>query len=274
MQTNTNITEKTVSKILSDKFKNVLDDATFKDIAKTAWICAGTCVLTWVLTFPDQSVVLLQNVLKYQNYLLPKAVFSFGLFYNLESIIKSFKMDLNFGAAKNSENIEGIPTLELIDYLIENKTFKREEVEAVFGIPRNRFDALAKKLDEIKILTRGANNGRVLNPEMTRQEIFKALNGVNAAKDLKKAYIEIKDGFFAPAPALFKNIKEKLADIFSPGEFAPVPSDHVFLKSKQSDCEIKKNLPQTIDLSYLCKPGDPVFPTHQFVTRKINIERL
>jgi hypothetical protein len=72
--------------------------------------------------------------------------------------------------------VEGIPTLELIDYLFNNQSFKRDDIEAVFGIPRNRFDILAKKLDDLKVLVRGANNGRVLNPEMSRQEIVQILS--------------------------------------------------------------------------------------------------
>jgi len=71
--------------------------------------------------------------------------------------------------------LEGIPTLELIDYLFEHKSFKRDDIEATFGVSRNRFDNLAKKLDEINILIRGANNARVLNPDYTRQEVVAAL---------------------------------------------------------------------------------------------------
>jgi hypothetical protein len=45
--------------------------------------------------------------------------------------------------------IEGIPTLELLDHLFEHKSFKREDIENKFGIPRNRYGILATKLESI-----------------------------------------------------------------------------------------------------------------------------
>lgn len=272
MQTNT----KTYWQIMSDKFKNVLENGTFKGFMKGAWICAGTCVLTGLLTFPEQSIVLIENALKYQNYLLPKAGFSFVLFYNLENIINSVKSEFE-KFTPPVDMVEGIPTLELIDYLFNNQTFKRDDIEAVFGIPRNRFDILAKKLDDLKVLIRGANNGRVLNPEMSRQEIVQILASWKKAKELKQTFNEIKENYFAAAPAIMKNIKEKFADILPKKEpthnFTRRPlQNHVFVKNPQKDMEFRKDLPFTIDLSHLSKKWDPVFPSLETFSKKIDIE--
>lgn len=274
MQTNT----KTYGQIMSDKFKIVLENSTFRGFAKGAWICAGTFVLTGLLTFPEQSIILLSDAFKYQNYLLPKAVFSFVFFYNLENIIYSFKNEIA-SRAPSVDMVEGIPTIELIDYLFENQTFRRDDIEGVFGISRNRFDFLAKKLDDLKVLIRGANNGRILNPEMSRQEIVQILSSGEKAKDLKPTFNRITENYFAAAPAIMKNLKEKFSDILKINQnetgFIKRPlynKNHAYVKTPQKDMEFRKDLPFTIDLSHLSKKWDPVFPALDTFSKKIDIE--
>lgn len=52
-----------------------------------------------------------------------------------------------------------------------------------------------------------------LNPEMSRQEIVQILASWEKAKELKQTFNEITQNYFAAAPAIMKNIKEKFADI-------------------------------------------------------------
>lgn len=72
---------------------------------------------------------------------------------------------------ENGSTLEGIPVVELLDHLFEKESFKREEVENKFGIPRNRYTTLAIKLENIGVLIRGENNARVLNTEYSRADV-------------------------------------------------------------------------------------------------------
>jgi len=275
METNINITEKTVSKIMYDKFKNVLANSTFKQISKSVWICTGTLALTSFLTFPEESIVFLKEVLKTQNFIVLKLIFSFLFFYNLENIINFFKTSENI---EDVQTIEGIPTLELIDHLFIYKTFKREEIESIFGISRNRFDILAKKLDDLQVLIRGANNARILNLDMSRQEVVKILYSGETAKQLKQTFFETSKNCFSAAPVILKNIKNNLSSLFmgdnNVGQFTKNPIKHTFVRKAQKDCEIRKNLNFTLDMSNLYKSGDPVFPASQYENRKIKIDLI
>jgi len=83
------------------------------------------------------------------------------------------------------DSIDGIPRIELLDHLFTIGTFKRDDVESKWGIPRYRVTAISKKLDDLGVLIRGENNSRILNPEFTRADLATLLGDHDSVEDIK-----------------------------------------------------------------------------------------
>lgn len=82
--------------------------------------------------------------------------------------------------------IEGIPVAELVDHLFAAKSFKRADIETRFAVPRYRVERLAAKLEEIGVLTRGANNARVLASDMSREAVAGIMQTSHLAEGLER----------------------------------------------------------------------------------------
>lgn len=93
------------------------------------------------------------------------------------------------------ERFYGIPVVELVEYIFSGRGFVRSEVERRFGIPRNKFDEMAKKLDEVKIFSRGSNNARVLNPDMSREDVSSILFRAAETGEIRPLIRETENGF-------------------------------------------------------------------------------
>lgn len=90
-------------------------------------------------------------------------------------------------SCSDSPIIEGMDTEEVIEHLITRSTFKREEIEAKFKVPRYRYSALVKKLKELGVLVTGENNMSVFNSEnWNRQRLEELLYGKEMASELKE----------------------------------------------------------------------------------------
>lgn len=148
------------------------------------------------LTYPNESKAIFEKILSLENFIIPKLFLSMAAVFSIPSIttfIREFIENIKFKVELNRVNdltlsdtqtIEGIPIDELLDHLFEVQTFKRNDIEAKFGIPRNKFTRLAKKLDNLNVLSRGENNSRVLNEEFTRKELFSILEGKTSASEI------------------------------------------------------------------------------------------
>ena len=121
------------------------------------------------------------------------------------------------------ETIEGIPVFELLDHLFTFQSFKRDDIEKRFAIPRNRFTDLANKLEELQVLVRGENNSRVLNPEFSRSDVVLILSGVEQAKDLKPVFRQEDDSSFTSRPTGF-DILDRIKNVFTKKEEVSSPS--------------------------------------------------
>lgn len=252
---------KTLTSVMYKKILESLENSSFKEIFKMILIVFATIITTFILTYPKEILQLFEMVFRWNNSILSKAIISFVIFYNFWRIIDFFK-SLDISPKNNWENIEWIPTLELIDYIFENKSFKRDEVEQTFGIPRNRFEKLAKKLDELNIIIRWANNARVLNEEFTRQEVYKILEWKSSAEELKNIFSKVSDSVYQVAPVI-KNIIKKREE----------KSEHVRTQKTQVDTDIKKSKEAlTLDLSNMFWPVQPGFTHHPIWERKIKIK--
>lgn len=97
----------------------------------------------------------------------------------------------------------GIPVVELVEYLFSGDgSFRRDDVEAQFAIPRNRFDEMAKKMDSVKIFVRGENNSRKLNPSFSRGDVSSILFSAVEVGEVRPLFRKISDGVYTRDPSL------------------------------------------------------------------------
>jgi len=144
---------------------------------------------------------------------------SFYVFMNLQRIFNKFST-IEFNRYEEQEivqeelnvwMIEWIPVIELIDHLFIAKSFKREEIEKKFSIPRHRFTDLANALEECWILVRGENNSRVLNPNVTRQEIVSCVAQAEKVEQIVRRPIAKSENEYIFAD-VGNMIEERVAD--------------------------------------------------------------
>lgn len=207
--------KRTINNIIYNKFLDNLETATFKDLFNVIIILIFTALISFIMIYPVEILDFIKNILKMNNFALIKIFSSYMFvrnFWNLRNTIIKIINDITL---KDKDTIEWVPTIELIDYLFEHKTFKRSDIEEIFWMPRNRFDVMAKRLDELWILIRWENNSRILNEDMTRQQIVKILMWSEFAKNINPKSFKISENTFTFEPAK-KFLKEKINILMSP----------------------------------------------------------
>lgn len=149
-----------------------------------------------LLVKPVQVMAGIEYLLKIESFAIPKVMGFFILFFGRKAIMRNVRRIGRFfekrKAALNDEQLlDGIPVSEMVDYLLRNKHFKREGVNGVratFGLNMERFNRLAKKLEENKVLVRGENNGRMLDGHWSRQALIDYLSGEERSIDLQPRF--------------------------------------------------------------------------------------
>lgn len=153
-------------------------------------ICGG--ILGALMINPDPIINWAVQGLQNSNYAIPKAGLVMAAFFYrrwIFRVFRAFRRTAKVQKAIKAEDklIDNIPVPELVDYLMRNKKFTREGVNGVratFGFSMDKFNALAKRLEENGVLVRGENNGRVLADNWSRQTLIDYLSGSKKSADL------------------------------------------------------------------------------------------
>lgn len=192
---------RTVTSILVSKALDVLESSTLSQIFSGFLLLLLAVIVTVVATYTDSSLEVFQVILSWENKIILKAVISLLFVFNFSRLVSyalsSFESFLESARPRSEpvECIDGIPRVELLDHLFTFGTFKREEVEKKWSIPRYRVTELSKKLEEVGVLVRGENNGRVLNTEFSRADVSSILDGKKAAEELRPLMRKVENGF-------------------------------------------------------------------------------
>lgn len=110
--------------------------------------------------------------LKWYDFAIIKIIISFIIVFYRKSILWVAKNIIEeFRPAPECSLYQGIPIIELVDYLFTSKSFSRNEFCEQFAVSRKVFDDMANWLDKIGVFVRGANNSRVLSEEFSRTDI-------------------------------------------------------------------------------------------------------
>lgn len=204
--------ERNIKTILWNKFLDILENSTFRQIIFAILLVILSLILTLVLTYTEKATEVILTACRFENYLLLKLVGSFIIIFNFRSIFEILKKMLpEFPEMKKEptwNTIEWIPVVELLDHLFEFESFKRDDIEKKFGIPRNRFTDLAQKLENLGVLIRGENNARVLNPEFARSDVALILEWKTSAEDLRQLHRQENENTWTTQPSKMSIIEK------------------------------------------------------------------
>lgn len=181
---------KSMFRTLWYKLIDCVDRHTFRDIAIFFALLATATVFS-VAAYDDGKY--LDFVIKWKGGTIPNTLFFFAFTFSAPRLYRGVRDALldtlsRVGAdaegeyeeeeePEDVEPISGIPIIELLDYLMKVKTFKRDAVEEKFKVARYKYTALVKKLKESGALVHGVNNQTMLNPEWSRARLAGVLTG-------------------------------------------------------------------------------------------------
>lgn len=111
-----------------------------------------------------------------------KCLVAFGIAYQGKNVvkyskamIKGIKTKLNNMYYCNAEMYEGIRIPKLVSYLVDNKTFRQNNVKRFFGLSHHKAVKLSKDLEKRGVLVRGEYNAFKL-ANISREEIVRLLS--------------------------------------------------------------------------------------------------
>lgn len=187
--------KRSVSTIVGDKLLDVIQNASISTIINRVMLALSALVMWLGVAYPEVIIEWIKIVATWDWFAIPKLIFCFVIVFNYKSIIEFIKDNIpSFEKEEvDQDTIEWIPMIELLDHLFEFKSFKRDDVEQKFAIPRHRFTDLANKFEEMWILVRGINNSRVLNNDFSRQDIASILSGKSTTQEIKPVFRKSKE---------------------------------------------------------------------------------
>jgi len=232
---------RSIKSIIWNKLLDNIENATFSQISIFLLLCALSFFLTLLFTYTDQTVEFAMKFLTAYNFLAIKFVVSVVIVFNFWKIFDALKPLPEENEVKATGNtIEWIPVVELLDHLFEFESFKRDDIEDKFGIPRNRFTDLAKKLESLHVLIRGENNSRILNPEFSRSDIAIMLEGKSSTEELKPLNRMTSETSGTSEPSgktIIERVSEFLTQEREVTEVTPLPSRRFELRKINSDAQ-------------------------------------
>lgn len=180
----------TVSGVFGRRFVAWLDEAPAEQLWLIARWTFGLGILAAVWGSPAGAVSFVHGALSAHGWLLAKVGVSALAVAHWRVLWRGVRWAVGKWQARRRPAepvclLEGVPVEEVLHHLFERGTFKREEIERQFRIPRYRFDRLGAKLDELGVTVRDENNGRILNPEKTRAEVAELMASGRVAAELK-----------------------------------------------------------------------------------------
>lgn len=179
-------------RVLWIKFVEFVEEKPLGSIVRFVGLSFLAGVLSSFLTAPEATEDAFYALMLWKHGAIPAIGMCFAAVFFAPRVLRylfdevcQFIEAVTGQSCESDETIEGVPVPELIDHLFEEGSFKREDIEGKFAMPRNRYQRLAEKMEQLDILTRGENNSRVLNKKMSRGEVIEHLKGKRVAMDLE-----------------------------------------------------------------------------------------
>lgn len=204
-----NTLKKHMTSVLWQKLIGFVEEHSVRSMLKFVGLSFVAGLISAAVTSPEETDRYVSLIMEWRNYTVPMTLWVvfltfFGkrmalfIFGGVADVLRPSEDDEEVG--EQEMMLEGIPVAALVDHLVKFKTFKRDDIERKFLVPRYRYTALAKKLKEIGVLTHGQNNMSVLGEEWGRAELTALFAGKEGADELEKGVNIVRP---LPSPARF-----------------------------------------------------------------------
>lgn len=194
-----------------------LDDHGFRAAAKFALTFSVATFASWLALYPEDAQAAASAVVTWNDYAVPTVAWVFALTFAAPPAWR-FVRDSMPEPAPAGDTIEGMEVEKVIAHLQAHRTFKRDDVERAFGIPRYRYTALVQKLKKLGVLVPGENNMSVLSADWNATALQELFAGRETAAELVAPVRIVRP---AGSPPLFQ--RRPLSDE-TPQETAEKPS--------------------------------------------------
>lgn len=197
---------RSLSSVLWSKLLDTIEVATWQEIFITFAKVFSWLVISYSLVnIPDLSEKVIA-LAKYYDFAILKISFVFVLVFFARDILRVCS-SVYFWISEHIPTIEipraevlgpiynGIPVVELVDYIFTASSYSRSDFCERFAVGRKVFDDLASSLDHIKVFVRGQNNARTLSSEFSRADISAILTRACETGEIRPLIREIENGY-------------------------------------------------------------------------------
>lgn len=127
-------------------------------------------ILTSICAFPHSTWQIIWKVLSYKNlFILRFANFYFWVFYVYPVLRKTKEKEMKV------QKLYWVELDKITEYILSFGKFPRDEVVKYFGISRQTAQNIIDKLDEVQIFIRGNNNQRMVDINLTGEDMIRLL---------------------------------------------------------------------------------------------------
>lgn len=186
-------------RILYVKFLRWVDKASWRKLGSASLTALGALGIVVGFSAPQFFLGLLYDAVAWQGYrplIIAAALIVY--FFGARTWRWFGKFRANRTRTGNQHTFHGIPVDEMASYLLEQGQFIREHAMKALHISRDKYDTIAKELEQHSILQRGENNARVLTP-ITREQLTMQLAERKyplVLDETRKEWVQ-RDGSFA-----------------------------------------------------------------------------
>lgn len=169
-----------------------IDKATWPALRKAVWRIGALVLVGLIVAVPQFTLGLLTSAAKWNGYRIPIFLAATLLLIHWRPILRRLRRR----RTGNQNTYHGLPVDELVSYLHEQNSFKRDHAMNVLGITQPKYQKIAEELSQHKILVRGENNARVLNSIKRENLVRQFRDGFPLVfDDQRKEWVE-RDGSF------------------------------------------------------------------------------
>ena len=193
--------QKSIISILYSKFLRYLEETPSSDIfiSFAKLFCWGITSISLV-NIPEARENFAMAI-KWHDFAIIKIFTSFLLVFYIQEIgnlLKSlffwvvWSFEEFLPKKEEGKKYQGIPLIELVDYLFSAKSYSRNEFCEHFAVSRKVFDDMAEWFDKIGVFVRWKNNARELSEEYSRSDIASILTRATETGNLRPLMREVK----------------------------------------------------------------------------------
>ena len=165
---------RTLRRVLWMKFLATVEKAKWRDIRKAFVRTSGVVFIGVAVASPSYALGLVTHAATWNGHKLPvflTLAFVFVYWKTLYRLLRRFRPKHR---TDNQNTYQGIPVDELATYLFEHG-FKRDHAMKTFRISKGKYEKIADTFDQKDITARDDNNGRIVNPHITREQLVRQL---------------------------------------------------------------------------------------------------